>query len=243
VPRQCHALVRRVDSPAGQQQRRKVVGPSSAAAFFEGEALTRDDVFDGQEGRQISVQVTFADLTKADRDACGVYASGAQMVLRRVWDEGGSKLTGRGLRYERFDEIPEADGGAEAKCVSGVRERQPGAESPGCEEGRRSERRDVSWEMAHPDQCVMSNDEDATQFFGFRSVGQTRLAERFKFVFVPGLQDAAEEATERKGGISALARVVRRPRRLRRSARRPWRPRRRRSRGSTASTGGDGRSC
>lgn len=169
--------------------------------FFEGEALTRDDVFDGQEGRQISVQVTFGDLTKADRDAYGVYASGAQMVLRRVWDEGGSKLTGRGLRYERFDEIRKLAGAQRRSAFQEFAKDNPELNLPDVKKVDEANDAMLSWEMAHPDQCVMSNDENATQFFGFRSVGQTRLAERFKFVFVPGLQDAAEEATERKGTI------------------------------------------
>jgi hypothetical protein len=42
---------------------------------------------------------------------------------------------------------------------------------------------------------------DAESFFGSASGGRDRIAERFKFVFVPGLRDAAEEATERKGSI------------------------------------------
>lgn len=58
----------------------------------------------------------------------------------------------------------------------------------------------LKWEMANPEKCTAS-DQDASHLFGYQSVGQRKLADRFKFVFVPGLQDAADEAVERKGSI------------------------------------------
>jgi hypothetical protein len=59
----------------------------------------------------------------------------------------------------------------------------------------------LTWEMEHPEQCVPSPDEDASNFLGYQGVGQRRLEERFKFVFVPGLRDATAEAVERKGTL------------------------------------------
>lgn len=67
--------------------------------FFEGEALTIDDVFSQREDDYVSVQATFDNLSPADCDVFGVYALGEQMVLRRAWQDGSIKLTGRGLRY------------------------------------------------------------------------------------------------------------------------------------------------
>ena len=70
--------------------------------FFDGEALTVDDVFSQRKDNCVSVQATFDDLSSADRDVFGVYALGEQMVLRRAWQDGLIKLTGRGLKYLGF---------------------------------------------------------------------------------------------------------------------------------------------
>ena len=54
--------------------------------------------------------------------------------------------------------------------------------------------------MENADRCDPV-DADAGSLFGFRSVGHKRLADRYKFVLVPAVRDAASETVERKGTI------------------------------------------
>jgi hypothetical protein len=59
----------------------------------------------------------------------------------------------------------------------------------------------LAFEQANPERCEPVEDEDATQLFGYKSVGQSRLADRFAFVFVPAISNAPAEAIEKRGTI------------------------------------------
>jgi putative ATP-dependent endonuclease of OLD family len=169
--------------------------------FFEDGSLTRDDAFGSDDAREIVVQVTFDHLTRADRETFGSYARGDQMVLRRAWKDGKSKLTGRGLQYPAFTEVRGQSGGvARRTAYNQLVTTHPELGLPSVSRVDEADQAMLDWEMAHPDQCATCWDE-ATRFFGYSGVGRNRINERFKFVFIPGLKDAAEEATERRGTI------------------------------------------
>ena len=168
--------------------------------FFDGEPLTAEDVFADSEGAKVSVELTFADLSDRDKETFGPYAAGDQMVLTQTWEDGALKFTGRALRASIFDEIRKLTGVQKRKAFNELAASQ---EDRGLEKVARIEDADaamVAWEMDHPNECERRED-DAGNFFGYGSVGRERIARRFKFVFVPGLRDAVEEATERKGSI------------------------------------------
>jgi predicted ATP-dependent endonuclease of OLD family len=169
--------------------------------FFEGDPLDMNDVYGRDPSGTVSVQVTFTDLTDADREAFGVYASGTQMVLSRTWQAGDMRLTGRGLRFSDFDPIRAAPSGREKTRL--YRELVRTREELGLPDATRMDVVDaemLAWEMEHPERCE-TVEQDSSRLFGYSSVGQSLIGQRFKFVFVPGIQDAAEEAIERKGSI------------------------------------------
>ncbi len=168
--------------------------------FFEGERLDPEDVFNGEADGRVTVQATFGQITSADRAAFGQYATGERLVLRRTWQNGETKITGRGLRYSGFDPIRELSGAVQRKAYQDLANGQPELGLPWAETVAEARDAMSAWEMEHPESCE-AVDEDAGRFFGYAGVGQTRLADRFKFVFVAGLRDAADEATERKGTI------------------------------------------
>jgi len=167
--------------------------------FFNGAQLTKDDVF-GSSDRPISVELTFNDLKAADRDAFTIYAQGDQMVLRRSWQDGEEKITGRSRRYPGFSDIREASGNSRRRVYREFREANP---EMGLEEATTVdaiEQQLLTWEMNNPDLCE-TVDEEAGHLLGYRSVGEKRLSDRYKFVLVPAVRDAASEAIERKGTI------------------------------------------
>ncbi len=199
--------LRDVDVPFGRST--VLVGSNSAGKssllyalrfFFENVRLTPDDIFGRDEMGTASVQITFAELTEADRAVFGVYAAGEQMVLRKSWGPEGAKMTGRGLAFPAFDPIKEAQGRERTKLYRALRSDQPELELADATNMEAVDSAMLTWEMENPDLCEL-RDRDATPLFGYQSVAQSALAQRFKFVFVSGLQDAAEEATERRGSI------------------------------------------
>ncbi|MDI6810513.1 MAG: AAA family ATPase [archaeon] len=54
-----------------------------------------------------------------------------------------------------------------------------------------------AWEESHPDQCVRRRDEG--QFFGFKEVGEAHLERFTRFILVPAVRDASEDAAEGRG--------------------------------------------
>lgn len=168
--------------------------------FFDGGGLTIDDVFAQSESNRVAVQATFVDLSSADREVFGAYATGDQIVLRRTWQDGEVKLTGRGLSYPGFVSVRELAGVERRKAYKGLRTAHPELGLPDISRVDEADAAMLAWEMAHDTECDPA-DGDASHLFGYASVGKRKLSNRFKFVFVPGLQDAAEQATERKGTI------------------------------------------
>lgn len=167
--------------------------------FFNGANLTDDDRFFGSE-QGISVEATFDELTAADREAFSIYARGERMILRRSWDEGEEKITGRSRRFSGFEAIRAAPGNSRRRAYREYRERNPEMGLGEATTVDKIEEELLTWEMQNGDRCDPV-DADAGSLFGFRSIGQKRLADRYKFVLVPAVRDAASEAVERKGTI------------------------------------------
>lgn len=167
--------------------------------FFNGAQFSQDDVF-GRAERPISVEATFTDLGTTDRDAFTIYAQGDRMLLRRSWEDGEEKITGRSRRYPGFDEIRETPGNSRRRVYREFREANPDMELGEATTIEAIEQRLLTWEMQNADHCD-TVDAEAGNLFGYRAVGQKRLSDRYKFVLVPAVRDAASEAVERKGTI------------------------------------------
>ena len=55
------------------------------------------------------------------------------------------------------------------------------------------------WEETHIDECKRKRDEG--QFFGFKEVGEARLERFTRFILVPAVRDASQDASEGRGAI------------------------------------------
>lgn len=171
------------------------------AFFFGGTALEPADVFGGQED-SVSVECTFEDLNNRDREVLGPYAEGSQVVLRSTWKPGeDQKWTGRGRQLPAFAEVRSATGRERTAAYKALRESRSELELPAATTIAAVDQSMLTWEQEHPDQCEVVENQDASNLFGFGSVGKSKLAERFRFVLVPAIQDAADEAIERKGTL------------------------------------------
>ncbi len=187
-----------------------LLGPNSAgkssllhalAFFFEGRELETADVYAGGDST-ITVECIFDDLSDADRAALGPYAAGDQVVLQRTWKPGeDQKLTGRGRRFPDFGPVREATGRERTATYKALREGETELGLPNATNVAAVDQAMLTFEQEHPDLCEAVEDEDASQLFGYKSVGQARLADRFPFVFVPAVSDAPGEAVEKRGSL------------------------------------------
>ena len=55
------------------------------------------------------------------------------------------------------------------------------------------------WESEHPDMCVRARDNG--QFFGFKEVGTGYLGQYSRFLFIPAVRDASDDAEEGRGSV------------------------------------------
>jgi len=187
-----------------------LLGPNSAGKssllhaldfFFKGRELEPADVFGGRDAT-ISVECTFDNLNDADSGALGPYAAGDQVVLRRGWKPGeDQKFTGRGRRFPGFDEIKSKAGRERTAAYKTLREGQQDLALPLATNIAAVDQAMLTFEQENPDRCEIVEDQDASQLFGYKSVGKSKLAERFPFVFVPAISDAAGEAVEKRGSL------------------------------------------
>jgi putative ATP-dependent endonuclease of the OLD family len=187
-----------------------LLGPNSAgkssllhalAFFFEGRELELADVFAGAD-ETISVECIFDDLSDADRLALGPYAAGDQVVLRRTWKPGeDQKLTGRGRRFPDFAVVRAATGRERTAAYKALRESNTDLGLPSATNVTAVDQAMLTFEQENPSRCQPVEDEDASQLFGYKSVGQAKLADRFPFVFVPAISDAPSEAMEKRGSL------------------------------------------
>jgi putative ATP-dependent endonuclease of OLD family len=172
--------------------------------FFDDDALAAEDVFGRDGDGFVLVQATFLDLAPADREAFGPYAHGQQMVLTRSWRDGESNFSGRALQFAGFDDVRSMTGAARTKAYRELVKAEPDLGLVDTTTIDAADREMLAWEMAHPDRCRIEN--DPSRFHGFPSVGKSLLGTRFKFVFVPGLRDAAAEAVE--GRATLLGQIL-----------------------------------
>lgn len=192
-----------------------LLGPNSAGKssllqalefFFDGVELEAADVFAGQDAT-IMVECTFDDLTPRDREVFGPYAAGSQMVLRRSWKPGeDQKLTGRGRQFPAFEEIRQKSGRERTAAYRALRDDQPDLGLAAATNIAAVDQAMLTFEQDNPDRCDVVDDQDASRLFGFGTVGKSKVAERFPFVLVPAIRDAATEAVERRGSL--LARLL-----------------------------------
>jgi putative ATP-dependent endonuclease of the OLD family len=187
-----------------------LLGPNSAGKstllhaldfFFNGNELDPADVYRGQDAT-VSVECVFDGLTEGDRAALGPYAHGDQLVLRRTWRQGGEqKLTGRGRRFAQFDDVRAKSGRERTSTYKTLRQARPELNLPDAKTIEAVDQAMLTFEQTHPDQCAVVEDTDASQLFGYKSVGKARLTDRFRFVFVPAISDVPGEMVEKRGSL------------------------------------------
>lgn len=172
--------------------------------FFNGGALTDDDVLFGTARRWIRVEVEFNNLTAEDREALGKYAAASRdtVTVWRTWDGGEEKITGKALAFRLFEEIRSSTEGAVAKRgqYSELRNSRPdlallplAASNWAAVEAAMSE-----WEQAHPERLEEAEVSD-THFFGF--AGQGKMSGLFDYVLVTADLRASEEAQDAKAAV------------------------------------------
>lgn len=174
--------------------------------------VTPDDFYAEDTSHPIQISVTFAELSQAALQRFAKYAENTTLTVVRViaCRDGAitARLHGSTLQNPDFAAVRGAGGKTEIRTqYSELRTREAYTNLPSVTSADKALQAMEEWEAQHPDRCTRSLDEG--QFFGFKQVGQGYLGEFTRFIFIPAVRDAAEDAAEGRGSaISELMDVV-----------------------------------
>lgn len=173
--------------------------------FFNGKAgsLTEKDCSFGASEEDIEVQVTFADLTEADRGELGKYAPAGVATFtawKRRGTDGTESLSANSKGYAPFSAIRSKGSGADKRTAyNELRTADPSLNLPAWSSVDAANQAMTTWEAGHTDQLVEAPESLQTNFFGFNSGG--KMSGLFDFVLVPADLRASEESIDGKASI------------------------------------------
>ncbi|HUT60264.1 MAG TPA: AAA family ATPase [Phycisphaerae bacterium] len=168
-------------------------------AFYETTfSLTGEDFYNRDAASPIEVAVTFGDLTDEEKTLFAPYVDGHTLTVTKVIQGASQKYHGTRLQHLGFAPVRAIESKSDRRTsYNDLRQQEPYSSLPAVKNADQIEDAFRAWELAHPDQREMLPDDG--QFFGFRQVGQARLERFTRFVFVPAIRDAEEEAADARG--------------------------------------------
>jgi len=168
---------------------------------------SEEDFYNRDTSEPIVITVTFTNLTDSEKRLFASHVDRETLTVEKelAWPpgRGSQKYFGSTLRCPDFQHVRTADRVADKRAAyqtlvnSGRFPELP--KLPGNASAEQIEEALQKWEEAHPETLQRVRDEG--QFFGFKEVGQAHLERYTRFLFVPAVRDASEDATEGKGSL------------------------------------------
>lgn len=150
----------------------------------------------------IEITITFIDLSPEETERFSSYLENGELtvvrVLAMVNDKVQAKYHGSALQNPRFAEVRNAPNAREVTArYNQLRQSPEYADLPAVRAREQALDALRAWETAHQDQCIRQRDDG--QFFGFTEVAQGYLGQYTRFISIPAVRDASEDASEGKG--------------------------------------------
>ncbi len=185
-----------------------IVGPNGAGksavlrALNEFYNTTRtaglDDFYNRDQSVSIEISVTFGGLTTQENELYAPYIHSDELIVTKIIEKNLERYHGTRLQDPDFVEIRQIAGKTERKnAYLSLRSNAKYASLPTARSADEAETSMSNWEQENPNQCELTLDDG--KFFGFRQVGQARLERWTRFVLVPAVRDAEEDAADSKG--------------------------------------------
>jgi putative ATP-dependent endonuclease of OLD family len=164
--------------------------------------VTVEDFYAEDPSHDIEIAITFSDLTTEEHDFFSAYVDGDSLTVVRVFSLAPGRKSGtyHGMRLQNpdFAEVRRAGSKTDVRNkYDEVRSRQKYASLPGVGSADKALEALDQWEGGHPQTCERLRDDG--QFFGFTEVGRGYLGRHTRFIKVPAVRDASDDATEKRG--------------------------------------------
>lgn len=170
--------------------------------------LTEDDFYDRDISQAITIQITFTDLSAKAHEHFRKYVEQDDLVVEKVftWESGkaSARYYGSTLQNPEFSDVRKGfetrDRGATAKAAYALlRSQQRYANLPQYTNAPEVQASLQKWEAGNAHACTRQRDDG--QFFGFSEVAEGYLGRYSRFLFVPAVRDASEDAAESRGAV------------------------------------------
>ena len=173
--------------------------------FYDQSAMaTPDDFYNGDIDQDISITVTFSDLTSEALSLFSPYMDKDTLSVTRVFSGEKRKKNGTyhgtRLRNEEFDPVRNAGGALAVRAAYKrlqVDQPEKYRSLPLVTKADDARAALADWERKNPQECSPTLDEG--QFFGFTGVGKGYLGKHTTFIRIPAVRDALSDATEARG--------------------------------------------
>lgn len=165
--------------------------------------VTQEDFYAEDVTQDIEIAVTYTDLSAEARVLFSTYIDSDVLTVVRVFSDPQSGRSGsyHGMHLQNPDFLAIRRAGPAAMAIRGkyneIRRQEKYASLPSVNSANAVQKELVDWETRNPEQCEPLRDDG--QFFGFTQVGQGFLGRYSKFIHIPAVRDAQEDATEKRG--------------------------------------------
>ncbi|MFK5604645.1 ATP-dependent nuclease [Haloferax volcanii] len=163
-------------------------------------SYSEEDFYNRNTQDEISVQVKFTDLGRDAKEKFSSYVGRDTLTVEKVMEypdnRGNQRYHGNRLYNPEFDGFRKASGHGLRQEYEDLLERGY-SDFPDYQNQDEAETVLREWEEANPDQCERRRDDG--QFFGFNTVGQAALEEFTRYILIPAVRDASEDADDKRG--------------------------------------------
>ncbi|MEW6658435.1 MAG: AAA family ATPase [Thermodesulfobacteriota bacterium] len=166
--------------------------------------IDSEDYYDRDTAKEIVVAIKFKNLSVDAKALFSSYMQGDSLTVERVFSLESGKLTsnyhGASLQNEEFAPIRTAAVAKDKKSAyEEIRQQPKYATLPPYKNQTEAMEALKNWEGTNPDKCTRQRDDG--QFFGFKEVGKGYLGKYTRFLFIPAVRDASEDAAEGRGSV------------------------------------------
>ena len=164
--------------------------------------VTPEDFYAEDVTQDIEIAVKYVDLNAEAKDFFSAYIDNDSLTVVRVFSDPQSGKSGsyHGMRLQNPDFVDIRNTGAamdRRRKYNDIKGEEKYASLPSVSSADAVLRELDNWETQKPEHCKRLR--DGGQFFGFTQVGHGYLGRYTKFILVPAVRDALEDATERRG--------------------------------------------
>ena len=165
-------------------------------------SVTPEDFYAEDVAQKIEIAVKYVDLNAEAKDFFSAYIDNDSLTVVRVFSDPQSGKSGsyHGMRLQNPDFVAIRNTGAamdRRRKYNDIKGEEKYKSLPSINSADAVLRALDDWETQNPEHCKLRR--DGGQFFGFRQVGHGYLGRYTKFILVPAVRDALEDATERRG--------------------------------------------